>query len=262
LNLRSLAWPAILVLVLLAGCRALPPAPPPTAVVSQEELLARLQARHQNIRTFQARGRITFLSPQQNYSGTAALKAILPATLRVDVLDLFGRTILSFYSDGNQVQVLSPREGKLYHGPATPRNLAAFIPPAVTLPQALRLLVGGLPLSPGAPEVFQYDPEKGRYLLEWRGGAGLLERLWVTAPGLYGSEEVWYGGAPQPRFSATLADFGALAPDLPGKLTLTTTAPKIELRLAYTELSLNPSLNPGDLALTPPAGVAPVPMAP
>ena len=263
MNLRKLVWPLVLFFLLLAGCRALPPAPPPLAVTSPEELLSRLKSRHRDLRSFQAKGRITFLSPRQNYSGTALLKGVLPATLRVDVLDLFGRTILSFYTDGSQVQVLSPREGKLYGGQATPGNLAAFIPPAVSLPQALRLLVGVLPLSAENPDSFKYEPDQARYLMEWRGPAGSIqERLWVAAPGLSPGEEVWYGGAPSPRFTATFADFGSLVPDLPGKLTLKTSLPQIELRLAYTELVLNPPLNPQDLVLKAPAGVAVVPLAP
>ena len=154
MKLASPAWPALtalLTLVVLSGCRALPtpPVPPPTAVASAAEVLARLQNRERTIESFQARGRITFLSPERNYSGTALIKARRPENLRVDILDLFGRTLLSFASDGTQVQVLSPHEGKFFHGPASPRNLAAFIPPAVTLPQTLRLLAGALPLSPG-----------------------------------------------------------------------------------------------------------------
>jgi hypothetical protein len=263
MKLRRLAWPVALFLLLLSGCRALPPAPPPLGAASPEELLARLASRSRSIHSFQAKGRITFLSPRQNYSGTALLKGILPSTLRVDVLDFFGRTILSLYTDGATVQVLSPREGKLYRGPATPGNLAAFIPPAVNLPQALRLLVGALPLSTGSPGSFKYEPEQNRYLLEWPGPGGApQERLLVTAPGLDPGEEDWYGGGPAPRFSATFADFGVLAPGLPGKLTLKTSRPRIELRLAYTELSLNPSLNPSDLSLQAPAGVAVVPLAP
>jgi outer membrane lipoprotein-sorting protein len=257
LNLRNLVLAVILGLLLLAGCRALPPAAPPPTVASPEELLSRLQSRQRQIRSFQGKGRITFLSPQQNYSGTAILKGILPATLRVDVLDFFGRTILSFYTNGDEVQVLSPREGKIFQGRATPRNLAAFIPPAVSLPQALRLLVGALPLSDGPSPRLTPEPGSERYLLEWSDPSGAPgERLWVSARGFYPLEEAWYGGAAAPRFTASLADFGALVPDLPGKLTLKTPAPQIELRLAYTELTLNPALNPGDLVLKPPPGVA------
>lgn len=260
---RRLNWLAILGLLLMAGCRALPPAPPPVAVASPEELLSRLQSRHRNIQSFQAKGRITVLAPQQNYSGTALLKGILPATLRVDVLDFFGRTILVFATDGSQVQVFSPREGKFFHGPATPRNLAAFIPPAVTLSQAVRLLAGALPLSPGVADRSEYDPGKGQYLMEWRGDRGTMqEKLWVAAQGLAPVEEVWYGQAPEPRFTAQFSDFGALVPEFPEKLTLKTTTPKIELRLVYTELRLNPPLNAADLVLQPPPGVALVPLKP
>jgi hypothetical protein len=239
---------AFLALAALNGCRALPPAPPPTAVASAEDLLARLQTRQKAGEAFQARGRITFLSPERNYSGTVLLKGRLPHSLRVDILDPLGRTLLSFASDGAQVQLLSPGEGKFFQGPATPGNLAAFIPPGVSLPQTL-------PLSPGPPSWFEYHAAAGQYLLEWRKNDIIQERLWVSGQGLYPVKEEYFGGGDRPRFVAELADFGASAPDLPGKITLKTEAPKMELRLAYRELRLNPPLGPVDLSLTPPPGL-------
>ena len=256
----SPAWPAILALLLwggLSGCRALPPTPtlPPTVVSSAEEILARLQNREEACESFQARGRLTFLSPERNYSGTALIKGRRPEALRVDLRDMLGRNILSFASDGSQVQVLAPPEGKFFHGPATPRNLAAFIPPAVSLPQTLRLLTGALPLSPGLPSHFEYQADHGQYLLEWRKSDLIQERLWVAAQGLYPVKEEFFGGGNQPRFTAELADYGAAAADLPGKITLKSEAPKMELRLVYNELRPNPPLTPAELILTPPGGV-------
>jgi hypothetical protein len=256
LKLRDCLWLVLAALLLTGGCRTLAPAPPPVAVISPEELLSRLQARQQQLKAFQAKGRLTFLSPKENYAGTALLAGRLPASLKVDVMDFLGRTILSFATNGTEVLVLSPRENKLFRGPATTRNLAAFIPPSVSLPQAVRLLVGDLPFSSGPPDHFEYLPGSGRYLLEWTQGGALVERLWVAAPGFYPVEEEWYGGAPQPRFTAELADYGALTPELPEKITLKTTTPKIELRLVYGRLILNPSLTPADLTLTPPPGVS------
>ena len=250
--LTTLLWPA--------GCRTLPPSPPPAAVISKEELLARLQARQEQIQSFQAKGRITFLSPQQNYSGNSVLSGRLPAGLKVAVLDFLGRTILSFATDGTEVKVLSPSENKLFQGPAPPRNLAAFIPPTVSLPQALRLLVGALPLSPGPPQDFEYEAATGRYRLEWRQGGALTERLWVAAQGLYPVQEEWFGGAPEPRFTAELANFGSIAPDLPEKITLKTSAPQKEMRLVYRDLRLNAPLTPADLTLASPTGVVQVPL--
>jgi hypothetical protein len=260
MKLRNFFWLALVAVLWSAGCRALPPAPPPVTVISPEELLARLKARQDKVQSFQAKGRITFLSPQQNYSGTAVLTGRLPASLKVDALDFLGRTILNFATDGAEVKVLSPQENKLFQGPATPRNLSAFIPPTVTLPQALRLLVGSLPLSPGPPQNFAYEAAAGRYRLEWSQGGALTERLWVEAQGLYPVQEEWFGGAPEPQFTAELANFGALAPDLPEKITLKTSTPKMEMRLVYRELKLNPPLTPAELTLTPPPGVAQVPL--
>jgi hypothetical protein len=260
-KLRGFLGLGLAALLFSGGCRALPPAPPPVVVISPEALLARLQARQSQVKTFQAKGRLTFLSPQQNYSGTALLAGRLPTNLKVDVLDFLGRTILSFATDGVEVKVLSPRENKLFHGPATPRNLAAFIPPTVSLPQALRLLVGSLPLSPGPPDHFEYQAAGNRYLLEWGPADQRQERLWVEAPGLHPVQEEWFGGAPKPRFTAELSNFGALAPDLPEKIILKTTTPKIELRLVYSDLKLEPPPTPADLTLTPPPGVALVPLA-
>ena len=257
---RNLCWPVLLILLILGGCRTLPPTPPPVTGLSSEALLARLRSRRQQVQSFQAKGRLTFLSPQQNYSGTALLTGRLPASLKVDILDFFGRTILVFATDGTEVKILSPHENKLLRGPATPGNLAAFIPPTVSLPQALRLLVGALPFSPGPPDLFDYQSATGRYLLEWRQGGALTERLWVDAQGLYPVADEWFGGAPTPRFTAELADFGALVPDLPQKIALKTTTPKMELRLVYGDLKLNPPLTPADLTLTPPPGVAEVPL--
>jgi hypothetical protein len=257
---RRLLWPALVIALLLGGCRGLPPAPPPVTEISAADLLARLRGRQQRVQSFQAKGRITFLSPKENYSGTVLLAGRQPATLKVDILDFLGRTILSFATNGSEVKILSPRENKLFSGPATPRNLAAFIPPTVSLPQAVSLLVGALPYSPGPPDYFTFESATGRYLLEWRQGSALTERIWVDAQGLNPVADEWFGGAATPRFSAELSGFGALAPDLPEKITLKTTTPKMELRLVYRELKVNPALTPTALTLVAPPGIAEVPL--
>jgi hypothetical protein len=251
--------PLLLVLAALWGCGTLPPAKP-TPVVSQQQVLARLDARRQSIHTFQAKGRITYLSTKENYSGSATLAGKMPSTLKVVILDFLGRTILSFASDGAEVQVLSPREGKLFTGPATPQSLAAFIPPAVSLPQVLDLMAGALPLSQGPPDRFSFDAAQGNYLMEWGPAGALQERLLVSAQGLYPVREEWYAGAAAPRFTAELADFGNLAPDLPGKITLKTPSPQLELRLVYSQLQLNPALTPADLILQAPPGIVVTPL--
>jgi hypothetical protein len=69
-------------------------------------------------------------------------------------------------------------------------------------------------------------------------------------------QEEYFLDQSQPRFTLKLADFGEAGPDLPGQIILQTETPKMELRLAYKELRLNPPLTPADLTLAPPPGVA------
>lgn len=262
MNLRKLAWLAVL--LMLGGCRALPPAPPPAPLLAADELWARLKARQQQIQAFQARGRVIFLSPERNYSGTVLLKGKEPGTLRLDILDFLGRAVLSVASDGDELKVLSPREGKFYYGKATPGNLAyALLPPGVTVSEAFHLLLGSLPLSVGPPDRQDYEAAQGQYVLSWHQADGTLkERVWVKAEGLNPIKGQWCGNAEQVLFTVELADFGRLPADLPGQLTLRTTNPKSELRLYYREMQANPNLNAADLALTPPATVQKVPLGP
>jgi hypothetical protein len=254
-----LAW--LLVALCLWGCRSLPPPAPRLAVTSAAELVSRLQAGKPQVRSFEAKGRLTFLSPERNYSGTSLIKGRLPDTIRADVLDFLGRSLLNFYSNGREVQVLSPKEGKLYRGAATPGHLAAFIPPAVTLPQALRLMVGDLPLSPGQPSRWAYEGDQGRYLLEWRYPDGAIkERLWLEARELRPVQDEWFGPDGQMRFASTFTNYGQTAPGLPGQITVKTFKPKAELRLTYREMLVNPSLKDADLVLPRPPAVTEVPL--
>ncbi|OGP70778.1 MAG: hypothetical protein A2Z73_00960 [Deltaproteobacteria bacterium RBG_13_60_28] len=254
-----LAWVAAA--LCLWGCRSLPPPAPPVAVTSAAELISRLQAGKPQVQSFEAKGRLTLLSPNRNYSGTSLIKGRLPQTVRADVLDILGRSLLYFYSNGQEVQVLSPKEGKLYRGEATPGNLAAFIPPAVTLSQMLRLLTGDLPLSAGQPSSWAYEADQGRYLLEWRYPEGAIkERLWLEARDLRPVQEEWHGPDGQLRFTAEFGDFGQVTPGLPSKIILKTPQPQAELRLVFKEMTLNPPLKDSDLVVPRPPAVTEVPL--
>ena len=76
-----------------------------------------------------------------------------------------------------------------------------------------------------------------------------------SGPGsLPGAGGILRGPKPAAYFTLKLADFGDVLPDLPGQITLQTETPKMELRLAYQELRLNPPLSPADLTLRRPPG--------
>ncbi len=246
----------------MLGCRVLPPAPPEPELTA-DQILSRLRSGRGNLATFAAAGRLTLISPQQNATGTALVKGIAPETLRVDLKDPLGRTVLSFFTDGRVVEVLFPREGKLFQGPATPTNLASFVPPQVKLSHAVRLLTGDLPLSPGAPQGNHLEAGGERlYVLEWRQSNGSpQERLWVSASDFQPRKVEWFGPDGTPAFRAELEESQA-GPRRPGQLKLETSTPRMELRLAYRDFTPNPPLSPLDLAVPRPPGVAVLPLKP
>ncbi len=251
--------PVVLLLGLLTGCRTLPPPPPPAAVAPREALAA-WQARQAGIQGFQARARLTLIAPGRSYSGSARLLGGLPASLRVEVTDLFGRSLMTFVSDGEEVAVLFPREGRLLRGPATPRTLAAFIPPGVTLAQCVRLLTAGVPLSEGEPHQWQEGGEPGSWLVVWNGADGRpRERLWL-AQGRPRKLE-WRGEAGESGFEAEFADFSGPG-DWPRQVRVKTPSPATELRVTFGDLTVNPPLAPEDFRLKAPPGVREVPLAP
>ena len=270
MKLRGLILVLVLVLVLamLAGCRGGfkgigRRAQPAATKVSPEEIYSRLTARQGGLTAFAAKGRLTLISPEQNATGTALLKGKLPESLRVDVKDPLGRAVLSFFTDGQTVEVLFPRENKLFQGPATATNLAAFIPPGVKVSQALRLMVGDLPLSAGPPTRVQPGSGDNTYVLEWQGQGGKLqERLWVTGAEVLPQKEEWYGADGQLAFSAEFGEFNQATPGRPQQIKLATTNPKVDLRLTYREFTPNPSLTPADLALPRPPGIMVQPLKP
>ena len=259
MRLRFLA--GLAVALCLWGCRSLPPPAPPVAVRSAAELISRLQAEKPQVQSFAAKGRLTVLSANRNYSGTSQIKGLLPTTVRADVLDFLGRSLLYFYSNGQEVQVLFPKENKLYRGAATPGNLAAFIPPAITLPQMLRLMVADLPLSPGQPSDWAYEADSGRYRLEWVHPNGVIkEKVWLDGQEVRPVKEEWFGPDGKLRFTAEYSDFGRLARGVPGQIIFKTSQPDAELRLFYKEMALNPSLQAPDLVLPRPPAVEEVPL--
>jgi len=263
--MRLLSLSCLVLLLGLVGCVTPRPAqPPPTQMAVSPELLARIKSVQQpELQTFQGKGRLTIMAPQGNYSGTGLIKGKFPSSLRVDVFDLLGRSLLNFASDGQEVQVLFPRENKFLRGPATPSNLAAFIPPGVTLAQVLRLLTADLPLSEGTPQQGEYQSAQDCYVLEWRRADGTLqERLWVEAKSLHPVKVEWYEPKGRLRFTAELSDFDRLARGRPQQIKLRTHQPDVELRVAYRELQLNPALSAADLVVSRPQGVVEVPLKP
>ncbi len=222
MNYRGLVGVAALLLVW--GCAAVRPLPPPQVVGSPAELLSRLKPRETQVNSLKARAQITLISPQKTYSGTAILRVQRPQNLKVEVRDILGRNLMGFVSDGQTVKVFFPQEGKLYRGPATARNLAPFIPPPVTLTEVVKALLGDpLLMAPERPKL-GYEAG-GRYQLDLTSPGG-RERLWVDSRDFNPVKLEMSDREEKPLFTLEFQDFGPLPAGLPKKVILYTGKPR------------------------------------
>ncbi|MFP3867342.1 MAG: DUF4292 domain-containing protein [Desulfobacteraceae bacterium] len=227
---------------------------------SAQDLWARLWVRAQAIQSFEAKGRVTYISPNQKYNGTAYFLGSKPQTLRVDVLNFWGQSALSVHTDGDELQLLDYRQGKLYRGPVTARNLAIFIPP-VEISELLEILTGSVVLSQKEPVQMTYIPEQDQYHLELRGAEppGQTE-LWVEAQNLQIEAAKWYDAQKQRLFEVKFQDFQPSDRyTLPHEIILTTGDNQRQLRLHYRDLTINPQLTSKALTLVVPAQIQQVP---
>lgn len=265
-------WPrlgaslALWSLILVAACQRLPIAPPTMRpeIQSAQDLQARLRARARGIHTFKAKGRVTVVSPEKTYSGTALLLGQKPKTLRVEVLNFWGQSALSFFTDGRTMQILDYREGRLRRGPATPQNLALFVPPPVQIGELLQILTGSVPLPREGEARMTFVPEKDQYQLELTAREPETRvAIRVDAQNLRILAATWYEARGRVLYQVRFQDFDDQQRyPVPRRIILATGDNRAQLRLHYRELTLNPPLDPETLSLSVPSTVREVPLSP
>ncbi len=243
----------LLILTLAAACARVPPTPPRErpAVTSAQDLISRLQDRAREVQSFTAKGRVTVLTPERRYNGSALITAVKPATLRVDVLSFFGQPLVTFYTDGQEVRLFAYTEGKVYRGPATSRNLALFIPPQVTVPEVIAFMSGSAPLKAAAEAQLAPEPEGNQYRVEL-GSPGAADRLtlWVGDQDLELRAVQWQDDRGQVLYRVEFQDFTLRGPTpQPQQVNLTSDAGDRRIRLHFLDFTPNPAQITGLLTL-------------
>lgn len=250
-----IVWGLLLAGSWLCGCARLPSRPPleTPPVSSGPELLARLQLQATASDHFQARGQFLLLTPDRNFQGNARFLVWQPDRLRLEVVNFWGQSLVTFLSDGADFRFLVYPEGKLYRGPATPGNLLRFIPFPVTLAGLLAIMTGHLDYEnyQGAELLPAADPET--YLLALtprdRPGRVILE---VARTGLQPVAARWYTPEGEIWLQVNWQDWQEQqGTRMPSEIRLADGANRYQLRLRYREIQTDIPLTLA--AFAPPA---------
>jgi hypothetical protein len=140
----------LLLLPLLPGIGACGPIPMPEgAFRSAPDLLDEMTRLRGRARTLRATGRVDHFGKEHRVQGRAFVFLEPPRRLRIDIVSPFGSALSVLTVDGDDFSLADHRAGRYLRGPAEPCNIARLVQVPLPPEEAVRLLVGEVPIIPG-----------------------------------------------------------------------------------------------------------------
>lgn len=247
----------LLLVFLLAACAPLHAPPPPLSAGMARTLLARLDADARAFHSLQGLAKVRVHSGDRSFSASQVLLAKKPDRLRSEVLSPFGQPMLLMATDGRELEIQVPAEGRFYHGPATPAHLQRFTRLPLHLDDLVHLLLYQVPLvGRNRPQVAAL--RGGLYRLRLQGEGGERQELFfdtqlrLLRTAYYREGKllllVRYGG------------FTGGGHPFPGSIDLEMPPEKTRASLEFSEVQTNVALPADRFVLTPPAGAKILPL--
>jgi hypothetical protein len=239
---------------LLAACAPRPAIVPPPALpaVAPGDLLERVKTCGAAIDTVRGLAKVRLTNADRTLSLSQVLLAAYPDRLRTESLSPFGSPLLILASDGRDLDVLLPGEGRFLHGPASAENLRRFTRLPLLLTDLVGLLLYRPPLFPwqgihGGSEgadryrLFLDGPENRRQVFTFDAALRLTGAAYYRGRDLL--LEVDYG------------NFLTPAPIYPRQAELHLPAYGVEATIRFSDVTLNADLPAERFRLQPPPGV-------
>lgn len=168
----------IILPLLLAACAPRPVAPIPIAapLISAERLFERLDENAAAFSSLEGIAKVRIDQAGKSQSITEIVISEKPDRLRLETLSPFGTPLLLMATDGKEIDVLVPGEGKLYRGEATLGNLQRLTRLPLQLTDLVHLLLYQVPVI--AHESHSVTPmDEGGVLLTLHGADGRRQEL-------------------------------------------------------------------------------------
>jgi hypothetical protein len=147
----------------LAGCAASRPAAPfaaPEKLPSAEELTDALTQRRQAVHGVRGLARLRLRDGSQTNSSREAIVVERPDRLRVEVLSTLG-SVFVLTTDNGALTAFARNENTVYHGAASPENLARYAGLGLPVSALIDLVLGTPPPSQSPRGTVGFDPQTG-----------------------------------------------------------------------------------------------------
>ena len=236
-------------MLLLSSCaapRLIPLAERPT----RDAMLDRLESSRHAYTSLQGMGKYRFSKEGKSYSVTQVLFAQHPDRLRVETLGLFGSPSLMLTTDGEQLTVLLPGEGKAYQGKAASGMLQRFMQLPLRDEDIVSIMLQRPLLPAWDTDSIRYEPD-GNSTLILENGYGMRQEV-LFDPELNILRFDYYL-AEGLQMRLTYADFDKKT-RYAHRLHLELPLDRLEMSLEFSDVEVNTIHPTGRFKLIPPAG--------
>lgn len=218
------------------------------------ELVSKGQA---NVGTLQGDAKLHVDSPQG--SGTLSMFVAIsrPGLLHLETFDFFNRPVAALTSNQERFGLYQTEGNTWYEGPASPANVSRFLPVVLPSEELVAVMLGQAPLIPPERKTLKLDTKEGVYVLTlYRGPATQTLQVHTKYLRVVRSE---VRGVPAYDLAFdNFTDKGGVL--LPREVKLIVERAKTELRVRYSDVTVNAAPDLTLFELTPPEGAKVVPV--
>lgn len=210
---------------------------------SPDELLKRVAQAEAQVVAIKGDGKLYVDSPQGKGSVGLFVAVAHPAYIHIEQLDFFNRPQGVLVTDGKDFGLYDAKEGKYYRGPASPANLARFLPLVLPPAELASLMLGRAPRIPAESSTLSVDDKLGVYVLTLKKGP-VTQVLHVQPPSNRVVKSTVEGVRAYDLEFSDIADYGAVT--LPRRIQLVAQSAKTTVELTWKDVTVN---EPPDLTL-------------
>lgn len=242
---------AIFLAVVCSGCPHRLEFGPEGPIEDPEKLFQLVNKAQENLVTLQGDAKLHVSSPQGSGTLSMFMAISRPGLLHMETFDFFNRPVAALVSDGQRFGLYQTEGNVFYQGPSSPENVSRFLPVVLPSEELVAVMLGQVPFIPAERKTLELDRGEGVYVLKLFRGA-VTQTLQVH-PKFYRVVRSEVRGVP--GYDLAFDDFkeqgGAVFPQ---EVKLLAEVAQTELRLRYSDVTLNA---PPDLTLfelAPPEG--------
>jgi hypothetical protein len=236
----------------LAACAPHPKIPSPALPpVAAGELLQRVKTCGSAIETLRGLAKVRLTTKERTLSASQVLLAAFPDRLRAESLSPFGSPLLVLASDGHDLDVLLPGQGRFLHGPASADNLRRFTRLPLRLTDLVGLLLYRPPLFPW--QEFHGGSGEGDHYRLFLDGHDNRRQVFTFDAALHVIGAAYYNGADL-LLEVGYSEFTSNEPQYPRQAELHLPAYGVEATIRFSEVTLNADLPAERFRIQPPQG--------